>query len=406
MLAWFVVPAAPAAGAHATLESTRPADDELLDRPPRQVTIAFTERVEVTRGGIDVLSPSGASVADTTELAGASSTELTVPVSATRTGTYTVVYRVVSADGHPVAGSFVFHVGERSGAGSGAGAQARIDRSGSVFGLVGWLGRWCAYSGLLMTVGLLVGRASLGDGARTEVDTRLVGRRGAATFAGLTAAIGSVLILVARVSSVSGAPIVTALGDLGSLVGTSRTLRLDVTRVVLAVTGTMLCRALPRALPRASRRVAALAAFTAVATLATFAFGGHAATSSPAWLAIAVDLVHLVSAGAWMGGIALVLIVARAPSAATDTGRVHREAARFSRFAISDLSRGPCHGSRELAVPCPHPGAPRNHHVRAPVGGQGARCRADRHTGVDQPPARRPNGRSGRPTVGDIDDGA
>ena len=62
---------------------------------------------------------------------------ITVPLKDTLAGTATVGWRVVSGDGHTISGSFVFHVGERTGA-----AVAIEQRSMVVVALSGVLGRY------------------------------------------------------------------------------------------------------------------------------------------------------------------------------------------------------------------------------------------------------------------------
>jgi methionine-rich copper-binding protein CopC len=96
------------ASAHTALRSSSPASGEALAAPPKQVRLDFTEalsitpppQVAVTLGGQTV--PSGPVRVD--------GTTLTAPVTAAGPGTYTVAYRVVAADGHPVQGTVTFTV--------------------------------------------------------------------------------------------------------------------------------------------------------------------------------------------------------------------------------------------------------------------------------------------------------
>jgi copper transport protein len=114
---------APAALAHAEFRGSDPAADALLDTLPPLVTLEFSEQV-----GILALAwrlPDLTEVAAEAQ-AGAQSVSVTSPPDA-GTGTYVLRWRVASTDGHPVAGSLVFSIGQVSGA-EGAKADSRSAR--------------------------------------------------------------------------------------------------------------------------------------------------------------------------------------------------------------------------------------------------------------------------------------
>jgi copper transport protein len=74
-----------------------------------------------------------------------------------------------------------------------------------------------------------------------------------------------------------------------------------------------------------------------VALALTAALGGHSASYSPSGLLVAVDTVHVLSMSAWLGGLAVLLVVV--PLAVRALGRGERApllagvAGRFSRLA-------------------------------------------------------------------------
>ena len=98
---------APAASAHSELVSASPADGSTVSTPPKHVVLTFNEDVGTVGDAIIVTSPSGARV-DTgaTKVDGAKVSVALKPV--TEPGTYTVAYRVVSDDGHPVTAQLTF----------------------------------------------------------------------------------------------------------------------------------------------------------------------------------------------------------------------------------------------------------------------------------------------------------
>lgn len=97
--------AAPAT-AHTALKSSDPKKDAEI-APPTQITLTYTEVVRLPR--VILTGPDGARHESGT--ATASGNTVTQPVNGTLAdGTYTVGWRVVSADGHPVTGSYKFTV--------------------------------------------------------------------------------------------------------------------------------------------------------------------------------------------------------------------------------------------------------------------------------------------------------
>ena len=97
------------AHAHASVVSSNPSEGTVVETLPAEVTITFDENI-AEPAFIAVIDSDG------TNLAEGSPTILdatvTQPVrSSAATGTYTLSFRVVSADSHPISGSLRFGVG-------------------------------------------------------------------------------------------------------------------------------------------------------------------------------------------------------------------------------------------------------------------------------------------------------
>jgi copper transport protein len=103
---------AATAHAHAEFRGSLPVQDSLLDALPAEVRLEFSEQVGVL--ALTWRLPDGRGVEALGET-GATSLTVPPPPEAGR-GTYVLRWRVASADGHPVAGSLVFSVGEVTGA--------------------------------------------------------------------------------------------------------------------------------------------------------------------------------------------------------------------------------------------------------------------------------------------------
>ncbi|MFI7211630.1 copper resistance protein CopC [Micromonospora maritima] len=128
LTALLLVPAAPAA-AHNSLQSATPAQDARMSTAPTSVTLRFLQRLDPQFTTI-VLSdaarrkvPTGAPAVDGT----AGSVTVDEPLA---NGTYTVAYRVVSADGHPVQGSYRFTVADPATSAASPPPPATATRSG------------------------------------------------------------------------------------------------------------------------------------------------------------------------------------------------------------------------------------------------------------------------------------
>jgi methionine-rich copper-binding protein CopC len=121
-----IVLASPsAAGAHAALLSSTPRDASTVVTPPRDVTLTFDQSIEQQGAQVAVTDTAGTKVNDTAPHVNGAVVVQHVPVL--EPGTFTVAYRVVSADGHPVQGVLSFTVGSAISPPS---PTARVHRSG------------------------------------------------------------------------------------------------------------------------------------------------------------------------------------------------------------------------------------------------------------------------------------
>src|SRR5688572_79858 len=142
VLALFVIGAllgtAKPAWAHASLVSSTPANGSRLDVAPAEIRLRFSERVSAVRDGVTVLDSSGGTRTKGTPQAVPNNEVVMALPGNLPDGVYTVVWRVVSADSHPIHGAFVFSLGDAVAASVPGGAQSDVD-SGLAFAF--WLTR-------------------------------------------------------------------------------------------------------------------------------------------------------------------------------------------------------------------------------------------------------------------------
>ena len=99
------------AAGHASLLSTTPAGESVVEAGPRRLVLRFSEPVDARTGEIKVFDGVAERVA-IGRVERPRPTEVVVPVTGDLArGSYTVVWRVTSADLDSINGFFVFHVG-------------------------------------------------------------------------------------------------------------------------------------------------------------------------------------------------------------------------------------------------------------------------------------------------------
>lgn len=120
------------ASAHAALVSTDPVQNSVVPTAPSVVTLTFSEGMTLTSDSVRVLDPSGKQVdaGDSEHADGKSDTARVTLRTGLTNGTYTVAWRAVSEDSHPVGGAFTFSIGAPSASvvSALAGQGAKADR--------------------------------------------------------------------------------------------------------------------------------------------------------------------------------------------------------------------------------------------------------------------------------------
>lgn len=351
----FLVAGAGAAQAHARLRGSEPSASATVAVAPSVLRLAFTEVVERAQSNVLILGPDGRPVAglrtirdprDATVL-------LTALPPGLPRGSYTVSWRVLSVDGHPVSATFRFAVG--------AATSPLAATTGGGFGptALGGTGRALDDIGVLALVGLTAfpllvagaGRRGAGQwipaGAMTDLLRRL---RAPLAVCLLLAVAGNSLIAVDTLAQARGFPpsrVGQHLDELRSFFAGTRTGRLLWVREAgLVALGVALAFSYgPRRSPeRPGRRTTGLWLHLAgsAALLGTISLSSHATTATAdAWLSVAIDWSHLAAAGVWTGGLlalALAGLPAARSSARTDLSAGADQAGRLT-AGFSDLAQ-------------------------------------------------------------------
>lgn len=303
---------APTASAHAELLGTTPSNGEHLATSPTEIVLRFSENVAPVRDGFAVLDARGRKAVDAQgELVDGDATRVRLPVRGLDNGVYSVTWRVVSADSHPVHGAFVFSVGSAQAAPlAGSGAEAGADPwVGAAF----WLLRWLGFAAVALLVGGVFFVFTCWPAGREDPRLRRILRIAWWTAVGTT-----VGVFLVQGANAAGSSLLSVFdpGHLLDTLGTNFGL-LVLARLVLLVAGAFVVN-----------RVI-LMALVGIALVVTWSASGHAVAGDLVPFALAMDVAHLAAMSVWLGGL-VVLVTCVLWRGSADTA----VPARFSRIAL------------------------------------------------------------------------
>jgi copper transport protein len=325
VLVLFLLGGAGTASAHAALKGTDPADGSVLDSAPKDVTLTFTEPVSLLQDSIRVIDPENRAV-DTSKPGRSGDRSDTARVTLPEglaDGTYTVAWRVISADSHPISGALLFSVGEPSATSATLPADLTEDPlTASFYDIT----RYFAYGALALLIGVTVFvTAVLG---RADAPLRKLLLSG-----WLALTLSSVVLLLLRGPYERGSGVGAVLDPsvLGGTVGTRPGLALLARLTLLAVVLFLLVRV--RGQESSGRGAVGAGVLLSVGLAGTWAAAEHASAGIQVPVAMTSSVLHLLAMAVWLGGLtALLTVLYRAPetlSAAVVT--------RFSRLAFASV---------------------------------------------------------------------
>ena len=302
------------AWAHAVLLRTAPAASVVINQPPAQVAMTFSEAVEPRFAIVSVTDAAGHQQTDgRPRRSPANPNELDIPLHRVAEGWYLVYWRVISADGHPVRGAFTFAVGPNPGPAPQFVIPSISETSATPRLLIA---RLIVFLSAMAAVGLLALRLFVARPVVERVPGASLRPLSVAFWIALVIALVATPIYVALATAKFALRSVFDLGSVVPLMHISSFGRgfLDL-EVVLALLGVAAAAALWLDRPeRRQRSIAGLlsvygAAGAAGAALLVPGLAGHAAQTKPRGLSLALDWVHMAAGSVWVGGLIGLLVL-------------------------------------------------------------------------------------------------
>lgn len=283
--------------AHATLVAASPADGAVLASSPARFALSFNEAVSPL--SLKLIRPGGATQTLDSFAVRGPSLDIALPPDLGE-GTHMLSWRVVSEDGHPVAGSLAFSIGQPTSMFAGAAAEAP---PASVQAAI-WSAKAVLYLALFIGIGGAFFHAWI---VRGEAAAQPLTK--AALLGGLLAAPASVglqgLDVLARpLAALQQWPVWRE--GLATSQGTAAAIA-----VPALLAGLLGCYRFRQPIVQAL----SLAGLLGLGAMLTAT--GHATTASPQWLARPALFLHGVGLGFWIGALApLATLLRSKPEAA------------------------------------------------------------------------------------------
>jgi copper transport protein len=310
--------ASPAA-AHAELVATNPANGAHLAKAPDEIEMTFTESVNVLDDGFRLVDSVGATVPTPEPVADGHTVNWPMPADLPD-GPYTVTWKLVSSDGHPVAGAFSFGVGTT--AATVLGITPGVKSEGSASPEAPWpvvAVRLAGYLAFALLAGVVAFVLWCSAGTRTDPSLQRLARIG--IVGGLLATVVGLLVQGPYTSGLPMSQMFDPLlvrDTMATPFGTAMVRRL----ALYAAIGVLVWQ-LSGLL---SRPIRWLVSAGVVGIALTISATGHG-NASGRLVDLGVVALHALTAGIWVGGLIALVVLGRTVE--------RREWLRFGTLALA-----------------------------------------------------------------------
>ncbi|UKS24678.1 copper resistance protein CopC [Paenibacillus sp. HWE-109] len=292
--------------AHASLVQAVPEEGAKLESSPPQVTVTFNEPLDAGLFYIKVFNHDGEEITKSKAHLNKTQTGLELDLPKLSEGVYLISYHVISADGHPVGGSYPITIGNppQEDTLDLPTAHAGHDHGGGPLTtkeLLQYASRGLWYLMILALTGWVIWLRLPGV---SSLETR---KTLSAWTLNLQRAqlVGLLFLIFTHVEDLLGGGGTEELWQLFSAtnIGISWVLLLVLSFLGFALVG----------------RWKWFDVIWPISLLVVKSFSGHAASFSPLWATIGLDFIHLVGAALWVGGLILLYVKWRQKDTALST---------------------------------------------------------------------------------------
>ncbi|MFP7471355.1 copper resistance protein CopC [Niallia taxi] len=267
------------AAAHAVLTNANPSADSRLDESPEEVVLLFNEAIKAGLSAVKVMNQDKELITEAETTLSNDNKQLKTRLPALSEGAYLVSYTVISADGHPISGSYVFLIGN-------AALPANLEISGdNPYEIPVFVTRAAYYFGLLSVTGWILWGV-LQERKHNDIQRRKF------RFVSLILQQYHLLCLIILIAvqwlmntTVSGIPLNTGFGLSW------------IFSLLLSLLGFFLLF-----------KAKWLDCIWIILMLVAKGFNGHSASYGPMWISVPIDFLHLFGAAVWTGGLLYIVI--------------------------------------------------------------------------------------------------
>ncbi|MFD0671558.1 copper resistance CopC/CopD family protein [Cohnella sp. GCM10027633] len=308
------------ADAHAELLTASPAAGSRSEEGPSEARLVFNERLDEGGAKLLVLNEASRDVAEGKPEYVEEGKGIRIALPKLGEGHYTVSYSVISADGHPVSGAYVFTVGNpapltdaseldpHSQVGHAGHGGANEGLTTDSFLL--YASRIMYYAGLLCTAGLALWSLN-----RSASPLARQVREQATGLAGKFALIATLAYVFFSLKDLA---LDEPVSEWGRILTETTIGRLYMAELLLALAAPLLTSFAPPA-----------RLFWVAVALFVEAWSGHAVVYEPIAYSVGLDFAHLLAAALWSGGLALLIAIW-----AKERPEAGRFALLFSKWAL------------------------------------------------------------------------
>ena len=299
MFLLFIVFVPQDAFAHAIIEKAIPVPNSQVKEPPKEIVLTFNERLEEKLYSIKVFNADGDNVTKSKTQLSTDQKQLTQLLPSLSDGTYTVSYRVLSADGHPIEGSYVITIGEEKNEFKDPAAFKKpidIDpeRSNSnadaSFSIISTAIRIFNYIALLLSTGWILWGA-LRKEEMGEIERPY---KRWATILQILFLITNVLMGFIQMSQLQG---IWEMANITSIMFGTNIGIIWILSMLISILGFIFLT-----------RYIWFDIFWAILLLLLKSQNGHAVAFEPAFISISLDFIHLLAASIWSGGLFFIIL--------------------------------------------------------------------------------------------------